>query len=82
MARKLALSVVVAMGILGVYAAKIASTTSVDSAIALENAEALSSGEEGSECRWSRVKDDMGCVYHVCVFGGSGDLCRCGSQKG
>ena len=50
--------------------------------IALENVEALAGGEEGGSCRWSRVFDSEGCVYHVCVINGSSDSCTCGDTKG
>ena len=50
--------------------------------IALANVEALAGGEGGGSCRWSRVFDSEGCVYHVCVINGSGDSCTCGDTKG
>ena len=50
--------------------------------VALANVEALAEGEDSGECRWMRVKDDFGCVFHVCVAGGSGDCCTCGSVAG
>jgi hypothetical protein len=50
--------------------------------IALANVEALAEGEGSKECRWMRVQDDYGCVFHVCVAGGTGDICTCGDQRG
>ena len=50
--------------------------------LALANVEALADGENGGSCRWSRVYDSEGCVYHVCVANGSGDICTCGATKG
>lgn len=48
----------------------------------LANAEALTDGETGPECRWRRVKDEYGCTYHVCIIGGDGDVCTCGQTRG
>ena len=50
--------------------------------IALANVEALAEGEGSKECRWMRVQDDYGCVFRVCVAGGTGDICTCGDQRG
>lgn len=48
--------------------------------LALANVEALASGEDGSNCKWERKKDNFGCVYHDCVSNGSGDPCKCGTS--
>ena len=51
--------------------------------MALANVEALASGEGSSgTCRWSRVYDSYGCVYHNCVSNGSGNVCSCGATEG
>lgn len=49
--------------------------------IALANVEALAEGESSGECKWMRVKDDKGCYLHVCVTGGTGNSCTCGSMS-
>ena len=59
-----------------------AQKTDVLSGVVLSNVEALAEGEESGECRWMRVKDSFGCVFHVCVEGGSGDRCTCGRIEG
>ena len=50
--------------------------------IVLANVEALAEGEGSKECRWMRVQGDYGCVFHVCVAGGTGEICTCGDQRG
>lgn len=69
-----ALAVVVAAG----YTVYSSQTSLKMTGIALNNVEALASGENGGDCKWDREKDDHGCVYHVCVNNGTGYECSCG----
>ena len=50
--------------------------------LAMANVEALASGEGSGSCRWKRVFDSSGCVYHVCVLNGDGNSCTCGATQG
>lgn len=53
------------------------------SGLVLENVEALASDEGlGDNCRWERVYDSHGCVYHNCVSNGDGNMCSCGATEG
>ena len=77
---KIAFVVAIAMvASINVFDAK---KSEVFSDIALANVEALAEGEGSKECRLMRVQDDYGCVFHVCVAGGTGDICTCGDQRG
>lgn len=69
---------VVVLGVIGMVAAKTPTTPTGTSELELANAEALADGESMGSCRWSRVFDDKGCVFHVCVANGSGNICTCG----
>ena len=71
-------SMVVVLGVIGMLAAKTPTTPTGTSELELSNAEALADGEFTDGCRWSRVFDKKGCVFHVCVANGSGDVCTCG----
>lgn len=50
--------------------------------LAMANVEALASGESSEICKWKRVKDDYGNIYHACLSNGDGDKCSCGSIIG
>jgi hypothetical protein len=43
------------------------------------NVEALCDDEDSSTCRWKRTYDSFGCLYHVCIKTGDGNVCECGS---
>lgn len=47
----------------------------------LANVEALANNESGNgPCKWKRLTDTHGCVYHKCAEDGDGDSCSpCGS---
>lgn len=78
--KKIAITAIVA--IVGIVSYNLQNSTSTLPDLAVKNIEALANGESGGSCRWSRVSDSYGCIYHDCVSNGSGDLCTCGDTRG
>lgn len=50
------------------------------SALSLINVEALSKEEQNDFCKWERLLDPCGCIYHKCTSEGEGYICRCGDE--
>lgn len=80
MMKKVFSTMVVAAAMFASYSAYDAQNERELSDAVLANVEALADDENGSSCRWERLKDAQGCPYHACLENGSGNPCSpCGS---